>query len=264
MAIALHQDLYIPSQSPLHRWAVRPKLLSLFALMFAVALLRQLVLVPMALAIVLGLYGLSGLPLGYLLRRLPYPGLFIVATVAVLPLTAGSTILWQWGWLALRLEGLQTAGLVAGRFLTILITGFILLGTTPFLDILKALRRLGIPSLLTDMALLTYRYLYDISAQLATMQQAMGLRGYGHLPQTTRRQWSWLASLLGSLLLRSYERSQRIYKAMGLRGYGQRPLQRPADGPPPDPVTPWLTGFTSAIAIALVVAEVFLTTQQLF
>lgn len=221
MAIALHGDVFVPGDSPIHRWAIRAKLLSLLSLMFAIALISHLSLIPGVLLVVGLLYYCSQLPLRYLLRRLPYPGLFIVAMVGLLPWISGETVLWQWYGLTLRLEGLQTAALIAGRFFAILTTGFILLGTTPFLEMLKALRSLGLSPLLTDMALLTYRYLFDIAAQLTTMRQAMRLRGYGLLRQTLRRQWGWLAALFGSLLLRSYERSHHVYKAMRLRGYGQ-------------------------------------------
>jgi cobalt/nickel transport system permease protein len=255
MAIALHGDLYIPADSPIHRWAVRPKLVSLLALMFAIAIVQELVLVPFALITVAVLYGLSQLPLSYLGRRLPYPGLFIGAMVGVLPFTTGTTLLWEWGWLALRLEGLQTAALVVGRFLAILITGFILLGTTPFLDILKALRRLGMPPLLTDMTLLTYRYLYDVAAQLALMQRAMGLRGFGYRRRSLRHQWSRLAALLGTLLLRSYERSQRIYKAMRLRGHGQATARPAPIYGPMDAASVLATVLTWTAAFSLVIAE---------
>ncbi|MGF1459639.1 MAG: cobalt ECF transporter T component CbiQ [Leptolyngbyaceae cyanobacterium] len=221
MAVALHADVFVPGQSTIHRWAVRSKLISLLALMFAIAMVQHLVLLPGAFLVVVGLYCWSGLPLAYLRRRLPYPGLFIVAMVGLLPWVSGTTVLWQWSIFALHLEGIQMAALIAGRFLAILTTGFILLGTTPFLTLIKGLRSLGVSPLLSDMALLTYRYLFDIAAQLATMQQAMRLRGYGQMRQTLRRQWRWLAALFGSLLLRSYEQSQRIYKAMRLRGYGQ-------------------------------------------
>lgn len=220
MAIALHNTIYFPRESIIHRWAVRPKLISLLTLMFAIALVQHLILIPWVLTVVVLLYGCSRLPLAYLSHRLPYPGLFVVAMVSVLPWVSGDTVIWQWQWFALRLEGIQIAALIAGRFLAIVVTGFILLGTTPFLDILRALRSLGLPSLLTDMTLLTYRYLYDIATQLATMQQAMRLRGYGVLNQTMRQQWARLVALFGSLLLRSYERSQKVYKAMRLRGYG--------------------------------------------
>lgn len=261
MAIALDGDLYVPVRSPIHRWAVRPKLVSLLVLIFACALVRHLLLLPAMLAGVALLYGVSRLPGAYLRRRLPYPGLFIISMVGILPWISGSTVLWQWGWLSLRLEGLQAAGLIAGRFLTIVITGFVLLGTTPFLDILKALRSLGLPPLLADMGLLTYRYLYDVAAQLAAMQQAMRLRGYGLGRQTLRRRWRWLASLLGTLLLRSYERSQRVYKAMRLRGYGQTSgksrlsTMAAADSR----VTRIATPLTLAAAVFLVIAELYLS-----
>jgi cobalt/nickel transport system permease protein len=260
MSVALHADVYVPRVSPVHAWAVRPKLLSLLTLMFAIALVKQLVLIPIVLVVVACLYACSRLPLRYLLSRLPYPGLFIVAMVGLLPFVSGETVIWQWSVIALRLEGLQTAALIAGRFLAILTTGFVLLGTTPFLDLLKALRSLGLPSLLTDMALLTYRYLFDIATQLATMQQAMRLRGYGLLRQTVRRQWGWLVSLFGSLLLRSYDKSQRVYKAMRLRGYGHAAgVSYASVAPPTSPTTVWATTLTLAAAFSFVIGEWLLT-----
>ncbi|HEY9887884.1 MAG TPA: cobalt ECF transporter T component CbiQ [Candidatus Obscuribacterales bacterium] len=245
MAIASHADVFVPGHSPIHQWAPRPKLLCLLALMFAIAMIRHLALLPWVGVVVVGLYLWAQLPLTYLWRRLPYPGVFIVAMVGLLPWVSGSTVVWQWSVLTLRLEGIQLALLVAGRFLAILTTGFVLLGTTPFLELLNTLRGLGLPPLLTDMTLLTYRYLFDIAGQLATMRQAMRLRGYGLLRQTLRQQWGWLAALFGSLLLRSYERSQRVYQAMRLRGYGQgaglarRAAPRAGESPPVIPT--WLT-----------------------
>ena len=260
MAIATHADIFIPGKSVIHRWAVRPKLLSLLTLMFAIALVRHLTLIPAVLAIIAMLYLYSGLPWQYLRRRLTYPGFFIVAMVGLLPWVAGETILWEWMIFTLKLEGLQTAALIMSRFLAILTTSFILLGTTPFLDMLKALRSLGLPPLLMDMALLTYRYLFDIANQLATMRQAMGLRGYGLRNQTLQRRWSWLAALFGSLLLRSYERSQRVYKAMRLRGDGHgrnRSYTMASRSAGNRSVLP--TVFTLFAALSLVIGESILT-----
>ncbi|RZM81876.1 cobalt ECF transporter T component CbiQ [Leptolyngbya iicbica] len=258
MAVSLHADVYIPGQSAIHRWAARPKLLSLLGLMFAIAMVRHLVLLPWVFGVVISLYLWSQLPFTYLCRRLPYPGLFIVAMVGLLPWISGETVLWQ-GWIfSLRLEGIQMAALIAGRFLAILTTGFVLLGTTPFLTLLEAMRSLGIPTLLTDMTLLTYRYLFDVANQLATMRQAMELRGYGHSRQTLRRHWNWLAALFGSLLLRSYEQSQRVYSAMRLRGYGQQPpraLQRTAGAALTLPTILTLTAAVSVVICELSLAS---------
>ena len=256
MAVSLHADVYIPGQSAIHRWAARPKLLSLLALMFAIATVRHLALLPWVFGVVVGLYLWSNLPLTYLCRRLPYPGLFIVAMVGLLPWISGETVIWQWWVFSLRLEGIQMAALIAGRFVAILTTGFVLLGTTPFLTLLEAMRSLGIPTLLTDMTLLTYRYLFDIANQLATMRQAMALRGYGHSRQTLRRHWGWLAALFGSLLLRSYEQSQRVYNAMRLRGYGQQPPRALNSSTGSTLALP--TVLTLAAAVSVVICEISL------
>ncbi|NEP85179.1 MAG: cobalt ECF transporter T component CbiQ, partial [Okeania sp. SIO3B3] len=77
----------------------------------------------------------------------------------------------------------------------------------------------GIPPLLADMTLLSYRYLFEMGDDLRRMQIATRLRGFEgrKLNAHTLRTY---AALAGSLLVRSYERSERIYQAMVLRGYG--------------------------------------------
>jgi len=261
MAPTLSVDVYTRLDSPLHRWHPRLKLVGLGALIVAFAGVRQWALVLPMVAITASLYGLSRLPLGFLQQRLHYPGLFILAVVVVVPFASGETVVWQWGWLSLYQEGLLTMGLVVCRFLAILTTGFILLGTTPFLSLIQGLRSLGLPALLADMTLLTYRYLYDMADTLATMQQAMRLRGLGQ----SQRASSWLrldmrlmrqlASLAGSLLIRSYERSERVYKAMRLRGYGVSTRRPRAAMPPADGYSYGATALSLMVAVTFMVIE---------
>lgn len=40
------------------------------------------------------------------------------------------------------------------------------------------MRALGLPAVLADMTLLSYRYIYEIGDDLETMETAMGLRGF--------------------------------------------------------------------------------------
>ncbi|MEL6602995.1 MAG: cobalt ECF transporter T component CbiQ [Cyanobacteria bacterium J06614_10] len=260
MALASFET-YVEGRSHLHSWTPRLKLLSLGLLMFGFAAVRHLALVPPMLCLTGIIYAASGLPLSFLFKRLRYPGLFILTVVLVLPFTAGETILAQWGPLALRYEGLTAMALVVGRFLSILTLGFILLGTTPFLTLLRAMRSLGLPSLLADMTLLSYRYLFETAEMLATMQQSMKLRGFGQ-----KRQWlrlnsqtlSQLSRLLGTLLIRSYERSERIYKAMQLRGYGQLKQPQLIAQQPRDRSSTILTGIVTTAALSFVIAEIAL------
>lgn len=221
----LDLDLYLQRRSPIHAWEPRCKLIGFMVLIFAFAFVQQLELLPAMLLVTASLYGLSRLPLSFLSQRLRYPGLFLLGIVGVLPFVSGQTALWQWEMLTIYQEGSLSVLLIATRFFSILTIALILVGTTPFLSLLKALRSLGLSPILTDMTLLTYRYLYDVMDNLATMQTAMRLRGVSHqwLEPGWRGVWSrlkHLVSLAGTLLVRSYEQSERIYKAMRLRGYG--------------------------------------------
>ena len=258
-------DAYVYGSSIIHRWRPALKLVSLLLLMFAFATVHQLVLLLPMVGMTAVLYGLSRLPLKFLRQRLSYPGLFILAVVVLLPLTAGETVLWQWGWFSLRKEGIEAMVLVVCRFVSILTIGFILLGTTPFLTIIQTMRSLGLPVILADMTLLAYRYLYEIADTLSTMQQAMRLRGFGYDKKRwfriSTRMVQQLATLTGSLLIRSYEQSERVYKAMRLRGYGHGVQPTVMSNPQKrrDSISLGLTAVVVTIAAGFVIAEIGLS-----
>lgn len=221
----LELDKYAHLDSPIHRWDPRYKLVALFALIFAFSFVQDLRLLPAMLVTTGLLYAASRLPLSYLLNRLRLPGYFLLALASLLPFLAGNTVIFRLGPLTLRQEGILALILVATRFVSIITIGLVLFGTAPFLTTIKAMRSLGLASVLADMTFLTYRYIYEFGDRLATMQTAMRLRGFqGN--RLSRRNLRLLASLAGTLLVRSYEQSERVYKAMILRGYGQAPRRR--------------------------------------
>ncbi len=212
-------DSYTHLDSRIHNWEPRCKLVALLALIFAFAFVRQLVFLPAMVLVTVVLYRLSRLPVSFLLSRLRYPGFFLAAIALLLPFSVGSTIIFQLGYLELRQEGLLLLVLVATRFLCILTVSLIWFGTTPFLTNIKAMRSLGLPPTLADMILLSYRYLEQFADELTKMKRAMQLRGF-RVTKLSHRNLTVLASLAGTLLVRSYEQSEQVYKAMILRGYG--------------------------------------------
>ena len=164
-------------------------------------------------------YLLSKLPLSFLRSRLRYPGLFILAVVVLLPFLSGDTVLFRIGFLEVTQEGVEAVCLIATRFLCILTISLILFGTAPFLVTIKAMRSLGLPDVMVDMTLLSYRYLEEFGETRTTMQRAMRLRGFKS-DRFSERTLRILSGLVGSLLIRCYDRSERVYQAMRLRGYG--------------------------------------------
>jgi cobalt/nickel transport system permease protein len=258
-------DEYAHLRSPIHAWQPRYKLIGLSALIFAIATVETLWVLLAVVMITAALYKLTRMPLNYWMRRLRYPGFFLLGVVLLLPLTSGETVLWRWGWLAVRQEGCLAVVLIAGRFLSIVTISLILFGTSPFLQTVKAMRSLGLPAVFTDMLLLSYRYLYETAEQLGQMQQAMRLRGFNRrrsprslLPDS--RTLRVLSTLAGTLLIRSYEQSERVYQAMRLRGYGSPTCatQSKCQVQPLDRWSAIATGVSLSVAIAIAGIELWL------
>jgi cobalt/nickel transport system permease protein len=215
-------DEYANLNSPLHRWDARYKLVGLIILIFSFSFLQDLRLLLAMLAVTAAIYIISGLPARFIGKWLRFPSLIILVIVLTLPFLSGEKVIASLGPLALRQEGLLAALLIVSRFACIVTVGITFLGTTPLLKNIKAMRALGLPLIMADMALLAFRYLHELGQDLGRMMTAMRLRGFRQhrLSPAGIRTFAWLS---GSLLVRSYERSEGVYKAMVLRGYGQSP-----------------------------------------
>lgn len=78
-----------------------------------------------------------------------------------------------------------------------------------------AMRMIRIPKLLVIQMMLTYRYISVIGEQIIITVRAYKLRSFGE-KGIHKKAWG---SLMGQLILSTYERSQYIYRAMILRGF---------------------------------------------
>jgi len=118
-----------------------------------------------------------------------------------------------------------------GRFISIAVKAWLstsaaimLTLTTSFPDILTALAYYGVPKLFIAILGLMWRYLFIINDEVLRMMRARDSRS-AVTPCTQQVGGSlfWRArvtgSMVGSLLLRSLERSVRLYAAMLSRGY---------------------------------------------
>ena len=96
-----------------------------------------------------------------------------------------------------------------------LMASFLLIATTPIDSLCAALRRLHVPSLLTTLLLLTYRYIGVMLEEVGIMTEGYKLRAPG---QKGIHISAW-GSFLGQLLLRSMDRAQELFDSMQLRGF---------------------------------------------
>lgn len=158
----------------------------------------------------------QGIHPALVMRRLLVPWYIAAVALATQLFWVGHTPLLALGPLVAHQEGLAQGILVASRVVggTALVLTLSL--TTPLAELLATARWLRFPPVLVEMAGLVYRYLFLFSEEAGRIQEAQVVR-LGH--SGWRRRMRSLGTLLGLVLLRSYDRAATVYEAMAVRGY---------------------------------------------
>ena len=187
---------------------IDPRVRLIVAFVYSVMVALESGPLPLAYASALPLCAVSAARLspGALLRRLAPANLFILLLWLILPFSYPD-----------RSVGLHHALLITVRSNLILLTTIGLLSISPVFQLARALRKLGFPRKLTQLFLLSCRYIPVIHDEYIRLRNAMRVRGFK--PGTNLHTYRSYAYLVGMLLLRSYERSERIYRAMLMRGF---------------------------------------------
>jgi len=246
-------DPYRPLASPIHGLDGRVKFV------LTVAFILTISLTPygawpvylLLLSVMISIEILSGLGVGYVMRRAGLALPFVLAAVPLVFTTPGQGLfeiaLGPWN-LAATGDGLLRFANVAIKSWLSVQAAIVLASSTPFPDLLLAMRAVRIPRLLVAMFGLMWRYLFVMADEGLRLMRARASRS-GHvriLDGGARRirpggSLAWRArvagGMAGSLFLRAIERSDRIYIAMLSRGYdgevrsfGQPPLTSRARG----------------------------------
>ena len=216
MGAAHGHRLHFHGHSPIHRAPAHLKVAALVTFMLVVvatppAWAPAFVVYAVVLAV---LVALSGVPVGYLARRMVVETPVLVFA-ALLPFVATGPEVDVLG------IGLSRAGLVASGALvtkaTLGVLGSLLLAaTTEPRDLLAGLERLRVPTQLVQIMGFMIRYLDVVTDELRRMRTARESRGF-----TARdpRHWPIIARSAGALFIRSFERGERVHLAMIARGY---------------------------------------------
>jgi cobalt/nickel transport system permease protein len=141
----------------------------------------------------------------------------MILVLAVVPLSAGGDAVATWGPLSVSREGLWTALRIVlkGNAMVLAVAG--LLGTLDMIAFGHALHHLYVPEKLTHLLLFTVRYVEVLEREYERLSAAMKLRGFR--PGVNRHTWRTYGYLVGMLLVRSLDRSERIVAAMKCRGF---------------------------------------------
>jgi cobalt/nickel transport system permease protein len=196
-------DRYADLDSPLHLLEARTKIIGFTALIIAALQIppgKPLLFIAYFFLAAMFM-GISQIPLAYVVGR----ALIILPFV----LLAGISAPWKGA-------GMPAFGVVLMRSLLCLILLVLLTNTTRFAELLRGLRRLGCPRILIVNLSFLYRYLFVLIEEVMRMRQARDCRRFGRAP--VKAEIRLLGSMLGTVLLRSFERAERMYQAMLSRG----------------------------------------------
>jgi cobalt/nickel transport system permease protein len=113
--------------------------------------------------------------------------------------------------------GLSLALLLALKANAMVLWVIVLLGTMDFITFGHALRHLRVPDKLVHLLLFTVRYIDVLHGEYLRLRMAMRVRGFR--PRVSWHTYRSFGFLIGMLLVRSLDRSERILAAMKCRGF---------------------------------------------
>jgi cobalt ECF transporter T component CbiQ len=184
---------------------------------------------------IISLMTLSRLNLLRLYRRILFFGIvfgFIVALPSAINLFRGGEVLFSlfslsrpyelWIYsipetIAVTKEGLYGMAMLTLRVINSLSITFLLLYTTPFAEIIRALKLFRIPDTFLIVITLAYKYLFLFSKTAEEMHLAKKSRLLKEVnPQGARR---WIAGRMALLFRKSRLRAEEVFNAMLCRGF---------------------------------------------
>ncbi|MBW1958602.1 MAG: cobalt ECF transporter T component CbiQ [Deltaproteobacteria bacterium] len=214
------EEQFSTGNSIIHGLDPRVKLIivAFFSVIVAISS-RFLALLP-ALAISLFLVAMAKLSIKKVFHRLLLVNGFILFLWLVLPFTYNGEEWFAIGPFVATKEGILLASQITVKSNSILLSMIALLSTTPIFSLGHAMGQLHFPNKITHLFLFTFRYIHVIYKEYRRLTNAMRVRGF--VPRSNMHTYKSYAYLVGMLLVRSYDRAERIHKAMRCRGFNKK------------------------------------------
>jgi len=153
-------------------------------------------------------------------KRLAPVNVLMLLLVAMLPWSVDGQALVSLGPFEYTGEGLLQTAAIALKANAIVLALVVLLGTLDIVTVGHALSHLRVPDKLTHLFLFTVRYLDVLRREYLRLRAAMKTRAFR--PRMTGQTCRAYGYLVGMLLVRSLDRSERIVAAMKCRGFRGR------------------------------------------
>lgn len=204
-------------RSLVHGLDPRARLLGFCVFSLPLALAHSLAAALLGLILAALLLALARPPAGMILRRLLAVNFFTAFLWVFVPLGAPGEALFRLGPLAYTREGAALALLLTLKTNAAFLAVTALVASIAPPELGCALQSLGLPEKLCHLLLMTHRYLFVIQREYQRLFTAARARGF--TPRTNGHTYRTYAWLLGMLLVKSWDRAERVHQAMLCRGF---------------------------------------------
>ncbi len=215
--IDLIKEKFSEGDSFLHKLDPRIKIIVALLFSIIVALTDKYTSMLGALLFAVGAVIITRLRIREIISRLLVVNSFIFLLWLMLPFTFPGEKITSLASLSVSREGIKYAFLITVKSNSIILAGIALLSTSSIFNLVHALRHLYLPDKLIQLFFFTYRYIHTIHSEYIRLKNALKIRGFK--PQTNLHTYKTYAYLVGMMLVRSYDRSKRVYNAMLCRGF---------------------------------------------
>ncbi len=213
----MHLEEFAFGKSIWHKMDPRVKILGLLAFSIVTAVTGDRGVLFVAVAAAMFCLVTAHLDKRQVALRLAAVNGFVLFLWFFLPFTTPGEVIIRWGGLAVHREGILLCLAITLKANSIAAATIALLGTSGIFNLVHALVHLKVPNQLVQLFFFSYRYITVIHGEYSRLRASMKVRCFR--PRMGFHTCRSFANLTGMLLVRSSDRSERIYQAMLLRGF---------------------------------------------
>jgi cobalt/nickel transport system permease protein len=202
----------------LRRLDARWKLAAVTLAGILIVVLHEPLPILSAVAAALALDGSTGLGPRALARRIaPVAGMLLLLFGWTIFFPRPEEEAWRLGPLTLSPLGAVWLIRVVGKTVALLLLLLAVLETTPMAELGHAAAALHVPGPLVQLFLMTQRYVFLLLEEFSRLRIAVRVRAFRS--RVNRHCYRTIGHIAGTLLVRSYDRAERVHQAMACRGF---------------------------------------------
>jgi cobalt/nickel transport system permease protein len=213
----MHLEEFAEGDSFFHKLDPRVKFITAIPYIFVVAVMQGINGPLLALIISLLMITFSRISFKKLIGRLIVVNTFILLLWIFLPFSYPGDVVFHIGSLKATREGFLYTLSITLKANAIVLATIAIFGTSEVFSLAHALVHLRLPDKLIHLFFFFYRYISVLHEEYTRLKNAMAIRSFK--PRTNIHTYKTYAYLVGMLIVRSFDRSQRIYRAMVCRGF---------------------------------------------